>query len=57
MEEYSNNHHSLNEVFQNCDFLSVLKLSSLLSAERLAQLLVLAPVQWQAIFYRITLES
>jgi hypothetical protein len=54
---HGNNHHGLNEVFNDSRFPSVLGLSTLLSTDRLARMLPPAPVQWRAMFCGVTPES
>lgn len=48
------NHHGLDQIFNNPDFPSVLALSELISADRLAQQAVPTPAHWQAMFCGIS---
>ena len=50
MNAGGNNHHGLNDIFNDPAFPSVLALSELISADRLAQQAVPTPAQWQAMF-------
>ena len=56
-EEVGNEHHSLDDIFNDATFPSVLALRDMISAERLARQPVPSPAQWQSMFCGIPLHS